>query len=105
MGAIWSSILSMAKISESGSRAQLRHHDRQDVAICCRLLVHVLPNVARLRAFLGAAVAPRPNWPTSLTENRSYPMPLNKLAVCKSFSQRWDGLVLLGAGLVQMTVK
>ena len=31
-------------ISESACKAQLRHHDRQDVVIYSALLIHVLPN-------------------------------------------------------------
>ena len=34
----------MAMISESACRAQLRHHDRQDVVTYSALLIHVLPN-------------------------------------------------------------
>lgn len=45
IGAIWSSILSMARISESASWPQLRHHDLQDVVISSALLTCVLPNI------------------------------------------------------------
>jgi len=34
----------MAMISESACKAQLRHHNRQDVVIYTALLIHVLPN-------------------------------------------------------------
>ena len=41
----------MAMISESAWRAQLRHHDRQDIVIYSAFRIHVLPNGVDLQKF------------------------------------------------------